>query len=268
MLYNIDKNYLLEEMTKWKEKYRDGHISEKGLKNIKNSGIAKNESQLAAGVDKGTLNLMKKQAPDYKINSRTKLPLMHFMTTGGAYMDPSTRTINSDSLNNPLKKIIFPFAKSFPTTKNNQTNDLSQALALRHEAYEAIDSSRRPYPTTRPDGVFQGKFSGKRFGNHMSADILNKEAKDVNDLKYTNASKIFTKVRQNSGELDAMKNQLGIDYTKVTNSNVGKNTKKIKAYETYNGNYTVNDAPALIKQAAIGTGLVAGTQYLQNESDV
>ena len=263
MLYNINKYNLLEEMTKWKEKYRDGNISEKGLKKIKQAGIAKNESQLADGVNRGTDALMRKQAPDFTINRNANTPFGTFFQTGGAYMDPTTKTINNDSLKNPIKHVLFPFSKVIPTTKNKQSNDLANALALRHEAYEAIDYAKDPN-RWGGDGFFRGKHSRQYVGKHMSADVLNKEAKDVNDLSYTNASKVFTKTRQKTGEAESIKKATGVNYTKVNNQNVGANTKKIKDHEKsrFSDAYTTDDSAQMAKELAALGGLGLGSFYL------
>ncbi len=240
---------LLEEKSRWKKEHLLGNVNDTNLNKLRQSGVVKSNEELAKGLNKGTFNMLEKSGNDYNIE---KPKFISGLMTGGNYtrLDPENKqTIGYSEKPNTFTRVTSPVYRTMNFTKKQKDfNTLTNAIALRHEAYEAMNAKKQ-FDKKGYIG-FKGKFitpligiGNQRVGEtpagmHLSGDILNRESKDLSDLSYTDAAQHFKKMRNNSGEYDALKDSAGVDLNSGTTSkNIGSNTKKINEREKGIGDY-------------------------------
>lgn len=269
----IQLRSLLEEKTRWKQEHLLGNVNDNNLNKLRQAGVVKSNEELASGLNKGTFNMLKNSGNDYSLE---KPEFMTGLKTGGNYtkiLGPNKQTIGYNEKPNTFTRMTSPVYSTMNFTKKQKgLNTLTNALALRHEAYEAINAKKQFDKTG--DIKFNGTFItpiiglGKKHiadasaGMHLSADILNREAKDLNDLSYTDAAQHFKKMRNNSGEYEALKDATGVDLNQgTTTKNMGSNTKKINEHERRNPQYKTKSKDISKQQLLNLLTLPAGVAY-------
>lgn len=277
----IQLRSLLEEKTRWKKEHLLGNVNDNNLNKLRQSGVVKSNEELASGINKGTFNMLKKSGNDYTLE---KPEFFTGLKTGGNYtkvLGPNKQTIGYNEKPNTFTRMTSPVYRTMNFTKKQKgLNTLSNALALRHEAYEAMNAKKQFDKTG--DIKFKGSFIspiiglGKQkigdapAGMHLSADILNREAKDLSDLSYTDAAQHFKKMRNNSGEYEALKDATGVDLNQgTTTKNMGSNTKKINDHESKNSHYKTKpkdiSKQQLLNLLAIPAGITYGLSGEEEE---
>lgn len=253
--YPKGKQESIEEASRWKKEAALGNISKSGIKDIKGRGIAKSDSELAKGMNTGTNNILKKESPNTKIIDQ-KISLKDTSKTGG-FMTNGQGNIVHQSDAGFFKRLMSPGMKAVQITKKQKDhNELARAMNLRHEAYEAgaVNKAKNKFGEAAfqngiAPGTMDGRFLKEKYvnnknlsggqvaahsavGNHMSGNILNREAKDISDLSYTGVSQKLKNLRNRSGEYDAIKKDTGVDLNKRVHSrNVGNNAARILNHE-------------------------------------
>ena len=265
---------LLEEKTRWKQEHSLGNVNDNNLNKLRQAGVVKSNEEIAKGLNKGTINILDKSGIDYRME---KPEFMTGLKTGGNYtrvFNDGKSTIGYNEKPSTFTRLTSPVYRTMNFTKKQKDfNTLTNALALRHEAYETLEGKKQ----LANNGTLSGKGSfitpiigiGKKHigdapaGMHLSADILNRESKDLNDLSYTDAAQHFKKMRSNSGEYDAIKDDTGIDLNNTNSKNLGRNTRKINEKEKsyFHTGYKTKPKDISKQQIAQLLSLPAGVAY-------
>lgn len=269
-----EKTSLIEEKSRWKKEHLLGNVNDANLNKLRQSGVVKSNEELAKGLNKGTFNMLEKSGNDYSIE---KPKFMTGLKLGGNYtqiLPGGKKQIIGYSENpNIVTRMTSPVYRTMNFTKKQKDfNNLSNAIALRHEAYEAMNAKKQMDKKGYIN--FNGKFitpvigiGGKKVGDtpagmHLSGDILNRESKDLSDLSYTDAAQHFKKMRNNSGEYEALKDSAGVDLNNGTTSkNLGSNTRKINEHERGSYSYKTKPKDVSKMQLANLAALPAGMAY-------
>lgn len=233
---------LLTEASRWKE--LSMQLSPNSINKIKKANISKPDSILADGMWTGTKNILKKYSPGTVIN-HSRMNWKDFKDTGGAYFQPdyanNTSTIHINKNPNFIRKMLSPADSVF---HDKEQRALSQAIAGRHEAYEAKYEKGEKTSTgnilkmksKRIAGIIPRKqpeaFS---LGEHNSAKVLTDELRDINKLGYTDSGKMFKKMRV--PENNIIKKVIGVDLNTLDTNN---NNEFKKANNIINKHELVN----------------------------
>ena len=251
MIHKVNKIGLIEELSKWKKESQQGNLSDKSINSLKSNNIIKPDNVLADGINRGTDNILAKHSPNTKIIDAGVSKTGKY---GGAAFIPSTNEILINKNPSMVARTISPLHKAF-----KKVTPLTTAMLTRHEAYEAKELAKQlkqsRFGNIRAKGDFgieikniYGQPVRIPSGNHLSGNVLNNEAKMVNDLSYTDDAKNLKNTRQKSGEVEMLKN-IGVDYNNTTSKNLSQNEKKIEDYELNNNNWSLKRKASLGQKA-------------------
>ena len=250
---------LLEEASRWKQEVQKGNISDKNMRLLRKKGVTKTDDQLAAGMKKGSEELLKKHAPDTIFADNRGIANAG---GGAASVRFGGATPNEIYINEkPGRFIRF----SSPMYSNFEKPELSKEILRRHEVNEVLagknyvknlnksldkreGSSDYHLRKMTGHGNLYDNYNINAFltkkntlgqqsviGAHNSMDVLTKEAADVNRMAYTDAAKRIKNHRKNTGESQIMKDYFGKGYNDINDENLGKINKSIHQFENRYG---------------------------------
>lgn len=219
---------LIEEAARWKQEIQKGNLSDKSMQQLRKRGVTKTDEQLAAGMKKGSEELLRKHAPGTQTQEANFLT--GILTGGGATVAQDTygvsgrrKKVNSIHIAekpNMILKTTSPFYSNF------EKPDLAKEVLRRHEVYEILAGKQ----TNKPKALLARRDILGRVipvGLHNSMNVLTKEAADVNRMGYTDAAKRIQKARKNTLESDIMKQYYGVGYNDINHTNLKKINRQI-----------------------------------------
>ncbi len=185
------------------KKYRDGNLSPGSLTRIQGAGMVRGPEQMAAGINRGSENILKKEAPGFSIYEDPYDAPPHGLRNIKARFLTRSR-INMGgyaSAPNPFKKVLVPkhknmasllFSKHNPQArfflKEDRTHlengsNLLDSILRRHEVYEASEMNRKSY---KKGGTiithFHDPLTSKVTGRHANLGVIGRESNLVSSI--------------------------------------------------------------------------------------
>jgi hypothetical protein len=180
-----------------------GELTQKGLKTIKNNGMLRSKETILNGFKEGTKNIALKKG--YKIKQGKELNFLEKLETlkGGGYTtNPMIKEIRSigDSKLRYLSPTLFKLTNNKPGT-----------IALRHEAYEAVED---------------GKGNLARLFKRATNKQLKKYDQNIQNIQNNKGirGKFINFIDKQTGSHGSVKNSALETYQKMINNKIGRPT--------------------------------------------